>query len=60
MTFDGKSTKRNNNEYLGIENAKLTFTVKRWVNFLRSGNTKNKYRDDLSSPIQSETLLPNI
>lgn len=32
MTFDGKSVKRNNNEYLGIENAKLTFKVKRWVN----------------------------
>lgn len=29
MTFDGKSVKRNNNEYLGIENAKLTFKVKR-------------------------------
>lgn len=29
MTFDGKAVKRNNNEYLGIENAKLTFKVKR-------------------------------
>lgn len=29
MTFDGKAVKRNNNEYLGIENAKLTFKVNR-------------------------------
>lgn len=29
MTFDGKSVKRNSHEYLGIENAKLTFKVNR-------------------------------
>lgn len=29
MTFDGKSIKRNNKEYVAIENAKLTFTVSR-------------------------------
>lgn len=29
MTFDGKSVKRNNNEYLAIENAKLSFKVNR-------------------------------
>jgi len=31
MTFDGKSIKRNNNEHLGIENAKLTFKVSKLV-----------------------------
>lgn len=31
MTFDGKSVKRNNNEYLAIENSKLSFKVNRWV-----------------------------
>lgn len=37
MTFDGKSVKRNNNEYLAIENAKLSFKVRRWVNTCQSG-----------------------
>lgn len=31
MTFDGKSVKRNNQEYLQIENAKLKFTVKKII-----------------------------
>lgn len=29
MTFDGKSLKRNDKEYLNLENAKLTFKVSR-------------------------------
>lgn len=27
LIFDGKSVKRNNNEHLAIENAKLTFKI---------------------------------
>lgn len=29
MTFDGKGVKRNNNEHVAMENAKLTFKIDR-------------------------------
>lgn len=39
MTFDGKAVKRNNNEYLGIENSKLTFKVKKYVKTFQTVQT---------------------